>query len=403
LRERLDYGTVSSSQLDATRQERDAVTPSLTCRLCAAGYLFPTILACSEAAQPTFDPAAGSGGTAGSSAAGTGGTSGGGSSGTSATGGAGAAAGTSASGGSAGSAGNGGTNAGGAGAGGTGAGGIVSAGGSAGATGGAGAAGAAGTSGAAGGSGGATAGAGGSSGELGTGTMEGSGSSDERYATAEVSRNGVPYILITNGWGPGFGSHTVSWEGTSFIVETMMGTPGSMGQPASYPSLFCGRYSVMEVPDCGLPGTISSLTTLKTGWRWAANGNEGEYNAAYDIWIGNGTQLQGYLMVWLRDPVGQQPAGMANMEHQGVSVTNVPGVWNVWSGSVNNRPIVNWVRAEGMDSTEIEFDVMDFIRDAQTRNLMVPGDYVNSVAVGFEIWEGPVTNLESVDFYVDVN
>lgn len=233
--------------------------------------------------------------------------------------------------------------------------------------------------------------------------MEGSGRSEERYATAEVSRNGVPYILITNGWGPGFGNHAVSWEGTSFIVENMMGSPGSMGQPASYPSLFCGRYSVMEVPDCGLPATIESLTSLRTGWRWAANGNAGEYNAAYDIWIGNGTQLQGYLMVWLRDPVGQQPAGMANMQYQGVSVANVPGVWNVWSGSVNNRPIVNWVRAEGMDSSEIEFDVMDFIRDANMRGLMVPGDYVNAIAVGFEIWEGPVSNLESVDFYVDVN
>ena len=49
-----------------------------------------------------------------------------------------------------------------------------------------------------------------------------------------------------------------------------MGTPGSMGQPASYPSMFCGRYSVMQVPDCGLPATISSLTSLRTGWRWSA-------------------------------------------------------------------------------------------------------------------------------------
>src|SRR5688572_4671299 len=123
LRARSEYGTVSSSQLDATRQERDPVNSSLTCRLCAAGYLFPAILACSEAAQPTFDPAAGTGGAAGSSAAGSSGASGGGVSGTGATGGAGAAgagaaAGTGASGGSAGSAaGNGGTGAGAAGTG----------------------------------------------------------------------------------------------------------------------------------------------------------------------------------------------------------------------------------------------------------------------------------------------
>jgi len=39
--------------------------------------------------------------------------------------------------------------------------------------------------------------------------------------------------------------------------------------------------------------------------------------------------------------------------------------------------------------------------DAETRGLTVPGSHVLSVAVGFEIWNGPITNLESVDFYVD--
>ena len=110
-----------------------------------------------------------------------------------------------------------------------------------------------------------------------------------------------------------------------------------------------------------------------------------------------------YLMVWLRDPPGEQPAGSRNAMHQGVTVANVPGVWDIWNGSVNNRPIINWVRQEGMDSTEIEFDVMDFVRDAQMRGLTITGTQVNAVAVGFEIWQGPVTNLESVDFYVDVN
>ncbi|WP_437611478.1 hypothetical protein WMF20_06080 [Sorangium sp. So ce834] len=239
--------------------------------------------------------------------------------------------------------------------------------------------------------------------ELGTGTMEGSGRSSERYETGLVSRDGTPYVLITNGWGPGFGNHTVSWEGTSFTVESMSGSAGSMGQPASYPTVFCGRYSVREVPDCGLPAPSASITSLRTGWRWAKNGNEGQYNAAYDIWMGNGTQLQGYLMVWLRDPPRYQPAGQPNPAHQGVTVANVPGTWNIWNGMVNGLPITNWVRAEGNDSYEIEFDVMDFVRDAQTRGLSVPGNQVNAVAVGFEIWEGPITNLKSVDFYVDVN
>ena len=182
----------------------------------------------------------------------------------------------------------------------------------------------------------------------------------------------------------------------------MMGSRGSGGQPASYPSVFCGKYSVMQVPACGLPKPIAEITSLKTGWRWAANGNTTAYNAAYDIWLGTETGFGMYLMVWLRDPPGEQPAGSANAMHQGITVANVPGTWDIWNGTVNNRPIINWVRHEGTDSPEIEFDVMDFIRDAQTRGLTITGTQVNAVAVGFEIWQGPITNLETKDFYVDV-
>jgi hypothetical protein len=238
---------------------------------------------------------------------------------------------------------------------------------------------------------------------LGSGVMSGMGRSMAQYETAQVARDGVPYLLITNGWGPGFESHTISWNGTSFIVEAMTGSRGSSGQPASYPTVFCGRYSIMEVPACGLPRPISQITSLRTGWRWSANGNVGAYNAAYDIWLGTESGFGMYLMVWLRDPPGEQPAGSPNSAHLGVTVANVPGAWDIWTGTVNNRPIINWVRREGTDSTEIEFDVLDFIRDAQARGLTVTGTQVNAVAVGFEIWQGPVTNLATTDFYVDVN
>jgi hypothetical protein len=260
--------------------------------------------------------------------------------------------------------------------------------------------------GAAAGAGAGTTGSAGSSGSpsggLGSAMQSGTGTSSERYATEMVSRNDVPYILITNGWGPGFQSHTVSWNGTSFTVEAMEGMRGSGGQPASYPSVFCGHYSVQQVPDCGLPKAIDQIKSLRTGWRWSANGNTGPYNAAYDIWLGTDTGFGMYLMVWLRDPPTEQPAGSPDPANQGVTVANAPGVWNIWSGTVNNRPIINWVRAEGSDSSEIEFDVMDFIRDAQARGLTITGTQVNAVAVGFEIWQGPITNLKTEDFYVDV-
>ncbi|MEI9953612.1 MAG: hypothetical protein WDO74_32675 [Pseudomonadota bacterium] len=243
-------------------------------------------------------------------------------------------------------------------------------------------------------------------GSLGHGDYSGTGTSSDRYHTAaDIERNGQNYVLITNGWGPGFQSHTISWNGTAFTVDSMAGTAGSGGQPASYPSVFCGQYSVMQRGDCGLPKAISEMTSLKTGWRWASNGNDnGKYNAAYDIWVGDGTRFTGYLMVWLRDPPTYQPAGSKNPMHQGVTVTNVEGTWDIWNGTVNNLPIVNWVRREGTDSHEIEFDVLDFVRDAEKRGLTIAGStHVRAVAVGFEIWEGPIAGLESLDFYVHVN
>ncbi len=238
--------------------------------------------------------------------------------------------------------------------------------------------------------------------DFGTPTMVGSGSSGDRYAKADVERNGTHYRFIANGWGPGFESHSLSWNGTSFVVETMNGSQGDNYEPASYPSLFCGRYSDSTSMECGLPRALNALTSVRTGWKWQPNGNTGEYNAAYDVWIGDASgNLSGYLMVWLRDPSRQQPAGKLT-EFDVTDINGLPGTWDIWTGMVNGRPITNYVRPEDADVTEIQFDMMDVIRDATARGYMVPGDTLMSVAIGFEIWNGPVENLQTLDFYVGV-
>jgi hypothetical protein len=240
--------------------------------------------------------------------------------------------------------------------------------------------------------------------ELHTGTMTGSGTSSDRWAQDDVTRDGVNYHFMANGWGPNFESQTVSWDGTSFKVVSMEGSPGDDWEPASYPTVFCGIYSRIASGECGLPAAISSINTLRTGWSWQPNGNTGDYNAAYDIWLATGPDpeaFSGYLMVWFRDPLGEQPTGSRIETH--ATVENVPGVWDIWAGTAWDRfPIINWVRPEHQDTLEMEFDVMDFIRDAQSRGLEVPGTHILSVAVGFEMWQS-VTNLETVDFFVDVN
>jgi hypothetical protein len=237
--------------------------------------------------------------------------------------------------------------------------------------------------------------------ELGAAMMGGSGSSTDRYKKADVTRDGKNYYFMANGWGPGFVSQNVTWNGTSFTV-TMQGMQGPNYQPASYPTMFCGAYSDSRSKECGLPATLDSMKALRTGWSWDPNGNDGQYNAAYDIWLGTTTDrssFSGYLMVWYREPVGQQPAGQKMLT--GVSVQNVTGTWDVWTGQVGGKPIINFVRAEGQDTHDMEFDILDFVRDVRARNLTVPGTTVLSVAVGFEMWQ-PVTNLQSKDFYVEV-
>jgi len=261
----------------------------------------------------------------------------------------------------------------------------------------------------AGGSGAGGSGAGGSSGSGGSGpsmlggaTYQGTGNTMDRYYESDVFRNGVGYHFIANGWGTNWQSHQISWNGTSFTVLSLNGSQGSDYSPAGYPTMFCGNYSMKQSPGmCGLPAPISSVSTLRTGWRWAANGNTGQYNAAWDIWIGNGTSLASYLMVWLRDPPQQQPAGSASIA--GATVAGLPGQWSIWTGNVSGRPIVNYVKQEGTDIGELEFDVKALYNDALGRGYSLPGSDFMAVAVGFEVWNGPVANVQSLDFYVDVN
>lgn len=234
-------------------------------------------------------------------------------------------------------------------------------------------------------------------------TMEGQGSSSDRWQKADVTRDGSNYFLMANGWGPNFQSQTISWLGTAFTIASMEGTQGDNYEPASYPTVFCGQYSDSVSRECGLPAARADIASLKTGWSWRANGNVGQYNAAYDVWLANGpdrSSFSGYFMVWLRDPAGQQPAGM--LTSRAAQVPGVEGFWHIWEGMVNRAPIVNFVRAEGDDSEALEFDLVHFFDYCDAQNIAIPGSHVLSVAVGFEIWNGPISNLESKDFYVDV-
>jgi hypothetical protein len=233
--------------------------------------------------------------------------------------------------------------------------------------------------------------------------QQGSGTSTAKYFGANATRDGIGYRFITNWWGQGWTAANVSYNGAGFTVASATGTSMPDGTPIGYPTTYCGRYSeTMAGGNCGLPAAFSTIDKLWTGWKWRS-ADTGQYNAAWDIWLGTASAFQSYLMVWLRDPPGRQPAGNSIIEN--VTVPGVPGTWIIRYGSVNSRPIVNYVRAEGQDACEFEFNVMDFVNDAQARSattsgLTLPGDTVRAVAVGFEFWTGPFSNVVSEDFYV---
>jgi len=227
----------------------------------------------------------------------------------------------------------------------------------------------------------------------------GSGMSTDKYGGGEVTRDGVGYRFITNWWGQGWKSANVSYSGTGFSIASAEGTSTPDGTPIGYPTTYCGLYSERTAGgNCGLPAAFSTIDKLWTGWRWSS-ADRGQYNAAWDIWLGTASAFQSYLMVWLRDPPGRQPAGDSKIEN--ITVAGEPGTWVIHYGTVNSRPIVNYVRAEGQDACELELNVMDFVNDAKSRSVLtLPGDTVRAIAVGFELWTGPFANVTSEDFYI---
>ncbi len=228
-----------------------------------------------------------------------------------------------------------------------------------------------------------------------------SGSSDSvRYFSADTTRNGRNYRFIANGWGDNWEYHEIDVGGSKFNVIDFQGTQGANYSPAGYPTVFCGDYSDSSSQECGLPATMSSISEIDTGLRWSHDGTGSDFNVAYDVWMADGSNHVGYLMVWYRDPPGNQPAG--GVVAQGVEVPGVDDTWDVWTGQVNGRDIVNYVQPEGADLHELSFDVMDFVDHANSSGYNLPGDTIMSVAIGFEIWNGPVTNLAVEDFCVEV-
>jgi Glycosyl hydrolase family 12 len=200
---------------------------------------------------------------------------------------------------------------------------------------------------------------------------------------------------------------TLSYDGTSFKVESQSGGNATNGAPVSYPSTFIGSNHERATMGSNLPKQVSSLTTIPTAWSHNADGSQqGIYNASYDVWFSTAAMGDaeapsgGYLMVWLYDPPNAQPIGGVMGGSSGVTIEGVPGTWDIWLGDNAGKPCISYLRTQPTQS--MDFDLNVFIKDAVGRGAIQSAWYLTNVFAGFEIWAGGA-GLESKSFHVSVN
>jgi xyloglucan-specific endo-beta-1,4-glucanase len=111
----------------------------------------------------------------------------------------------------------------------------------------------------------------------------------------------------------------------------------------------------------------------------------------------------GFLMVWLHKPAAAQPIGGAP-QYTSVTISGVPGTWDIWIGPNGSVPVVSYVRTDVDPTYSMSFDLNAFIRDAVENRPGTLTDvmYLTNIFTGFEIWSGGV-GLQTTSFCAGVN
>jgi len=236
------------------------------------------------------------------------------------------------------------------------------------------------------------------------GTVGSNVSPDGDFARAKVTVGGEQYIIQNNNWGNPQGTDLIlNYINNSFKITSGSGSGGSA--PASFPSIYIGSngntangvYSTKTTDN--LPIQISAIQSLPSTFRYS--GSTGSFNATYDIWFANSPPtgeykdgINGFVMVWLRDPGDKQPIG--SVQASNVMIAGQP--WNVWVGprgdgpaGYNSAPVVSFVNpTENSDNRAQSFkdvDLKAFFTAAATYGIS-SSMYLTDVFAGFEIWNG---------------
>ena len=246
-----------------------------------------------------------------------------------------------------------------------------------------------------------------------TGKIGGAGGTDLDFARAKVNVGGQNYVIQNNNWGNPSGTDLeLTYKNNSFKITGGSGSGGDA--PASFPSLYIGAsgntangvYSTH--PGDNLPTKISDITSVTSTFRYS--GSTTTFNATYDIWFANAIPtatyndgIDGFVMIWLRDPSGKQPIG----SKQGTAT--IGGMtWDVWKGprgagpmgSQSSAPVVSFVNPTENDNSRAQnftnVNIKDFMTAASSYGIS-SSMYLTDVFAGFEIWSGGSGGNLSVD------
>jgi hypothetical protein len=194
------------------------------------------------------------------------------------------------------------------------------------------------------------------------------------------------YTVMNNRWGTS-ATQCINVTTSGFQIVQQDGTGNLSGAPTAYPAIYLGCHYTVCSPNSPLPMQISKIASATSSTTETYPGS-GTYDAAYDIWLNDTTDVTGVqkteIMIWMNHTGSIQPIGS-----QTGAATLAGHTWNVWTGNNGANNVVSYQSA-GIAS--LSFSVLDFINDTLRRGSQYGSTswYLSSIQDGFEPWIGGV-------------
>ncbi|MFJ6560184.1 cellulose binding domain-containing protein [Streptomyces sp. NPDC091412] len=190
------------------------------------------------------------------------------------------------------------------------------------------------------------------------------------------------YVVQNNRWGTD-ATQCITVTDSGFRINRADGSAATNGAPKSYPSVYNGCHYTNCSPGTALPARLDTISSAPTSISYGYV-SDAVYDAAYDIWLDPTARKDGVnrteIMVWFNKVGPIQPVGS-----QTGTATVAGRSWQVWSGSNGSNNVLSFVAPSAI--TSWNFDVMDFVQQAVSRQLASSNWYLTSVQAGFEPWQ----------------